>query len=768
MVQRRVSFAEKSQVRLYDKDHRNSEGSVPSSPEQDQEQDNDPPPPVTNDENTYPGASKFRPRRKSSLRRSFGTDMGTGEESMELDTTKIIALTDELKLTDEVWGGSDDEVGYDEDDMEMTEIIRRQSVASRRRSSMHRRSLAPPEETEQDKSVSEVGESEDDRSHTDFTVPLGQPLRKPEPPPDEWHALRAVTHAGANDSVSEDGDPEPSELEDAISRLKVARDSLGLGGGDPAGGDHSFASTESDSFTQDPADFANADRTIDITSMLRRASSGTFTDPSQESTSDYGNSRTHDTDEQIRLPLTLPQETQPPPVHPDPPTLSSSVSSKPPPIFQKPAPIRSTQPVFKPPTAETPKATLIGTGSVFKPRPLERQSVFSLQKPLARSVSPSTTDTTDTQPQKRSITETDKPHEERPTPGKRPVVSHLTAPSTLRASSAPPQESPSKGTTPTSSSGKKAGLTSSPRKPSFSARGHASSVSGLRRTSASFTHGQKSGTAEPMILAFGSRVPAPVKGRKSAPGGISSPSKKASSLPPEGGEPISRSPVPTVVQEPQEEDMELEQDDGVPEPAPSPPPKPPTPPPRAKSPAVSPEDHTQELAEERPRIEIIAPPEDDNATGRWRDEVTTASPPGSAEEVCSRLGDVWTRAYASQICISIEQFLAMTGTEFMEHLVAPRRSSIHPSLLASSSTSDHAQEVPLADYLVGMFVDLPHWTLYDEVSKDLQERIETFKEFYQKAEEDVRKDTPDLFREFVESDDSFKEALIVSSWSSHA
>jgi len=104
----------------------------------------------------------------------------------------------------------------------------------------------------------------------------------------------------------------------------------------------------------------------------------------------------------------------------------------------------------------------------------------------------------------------------------------------------------------------------------------------------------------------------------------------------------------------------------------------------------------------------------------------------------------------------------MTGTEFMEHLVAPRRSSVHPSLLASSATSDNAQDIPLADYVVAMFVDLPHWTLYDEVSKDLQDRVEGFKEFYQKAEEDVKKDTPDLFREFVESDNSFREALIVS------
>ena len=98
----------------------------------------------------------------------------------------------------------------------------------------------------------------------------------------------------------------------------------------------------------------------------------------------------------------------------------------------------------------------------------------------------------------------------------------------------------------------------------------------------------------------------------------------------------------------------------------------------------------------------------------------------------------------------------------MEHLVAPRRSSIHPSLLASSASPDNAQDIPLADYVVAMFVDLPHWTLYDEVSKDLQDRVEAFKEFYQKAEEDVKKDTPDLFREFVESDNSFREALIVS------
>jgi len=647
MVQRRVSFADKSQVRLYDRDRRDSEGSIPSSPEQDPEQAADQPPPVANDENAYPGASKSRPRRRSSLRRSFGTDIGAGEESMELDTTRIITLTDELKLTDEGWDSSDHEVDYDEGDMDMTEVVRRQSVALRRRSSMHKRSLAPPEETEQDRSVSEAGDSEDGRPHMDFTVPLGQPLRKPEPPPEEWHALRAVTHAGANDSISEDGDPEPNELEDAISRLMVARDSLGLSGDGLAGGDHSFASTESDSFTQDPADFANADRTMDITGMLRRASSGAFTDPSQESTSEYSNSRGHNTDEQIRLPISLPQENQSPSIYPDLSKLSSSASTKPPPIFQKPTSTQPPQSVFKPPTTETPKATLLTAGNVFNPRPLERQSVFSLQKPPAKPNVPTTvlTVTTETQPQKRPITETEKPVEERPTPGKRQAVSHLTAPSTSRASSAPPEGSPSKGTTPTPSSpGKKAGLTSSPRKPGFPAQGRTSSVSGLRRTSTSFAHGRRPSTAGSTALAFGTRVPAPVKGRKSAPGEISSPSKKASSLPPERDELVTLPSVSTAVQEPQdEESVEQERDDAAPEPGQPPSPsKLPSPPPRAESPGAPPEGGAQGLGEERPEIEI-SPPEEDDTTGRWRDEVTMAGNPESTEEVGSEPDSVFER-----------------------------------------------------------------------------------------------------------------------------
>ena len=617
-IQHRVSFAEKSQVRLYDKDHRNSEGSVLSSPEQDPEQDSDQPSPVFRNENAYLGANKSHPRRGSS---SFGTDINGGEESMELDTTKIIVLTDELKLTDEGWNGSDQEPSYGEGDMDMTEIVRRQSVALRRRSSMHRQSLAPPEETAQDKSVSEIRESKGGRSHTDFTAPLGQSLQKPEPPPDEWHALRAVTRARADDSVLEDGETEFNELDNAISRLMVARDSLGLSGDCLPGGDNSFASTESDSFTQGHPGFLDADRKMNITGMLRRASSGTFTNPSQ------------DTNEPIKLPVALPLENPKSPfTQPDRLKISASVSTKPPPVFKKSTPTQPSQPVPEPPTTETPRAAPSSSSGVFKPPPLEEQSLFSLQKPPARLNASTTAATTITnaRPRKRLIIETEKPLEERPTPRKRPAISHPTAPSTLRTSSAPPEASPPKGTVPTSSSpGKKARPISSLRKPSFPVPSRSSSVPGLRGTSSPFTHGQKPDTNELKALAFSRRVHAPVQRRKSASGYLPGPSKKTS-LFPHQEKPISQRPAPASIQEPRAEG-DTGRGGEAPDPAPSP-----SPLLRSQSPVTFAEEDAQGSDEERSGIEIT-PPKDDGATGRWRHEVIVPGSPESAQDVGSGL-----------------------------------------------------------------------------------------------------------------------------------
>ena len=140
------------------------------------------------------------------------------------------------------------------------------------------------------------------------------------------------------------------------------------------------------------------------------------------------------------------------------------------------------------------------------------------------------------------------------------------------------------------------------------------------------------------MLAFGTRVPVPIKGRKSAPGDIHSPSKETSSLPPERDGPGSPPLASTAVQEPRnEEDVELKRSDAAIEPVQLPPSsKSPSPPPRAESPEAPPEEDAQESGEERPEFEIT-PPEEDDATGRWRDEVTMASDPESAEEVGSEL-----------------------------------------------------------------------------------------------------------------------------------
>ena len=79
--------------------------------------------------------------------------------------------------------------------------------------------------------------------------------------------------------------------------------------------------------------------------------------------------------------------------------------------------------------------------------------------------------------------------------------------------------------------------------------------------------------------------------------------------------------------------MVLERDGEVPEPVQPPPPsKSPSLSPRPKNLEVFPEGDAQESGEEQPETEVT-PLEDNDTTGRWRDEVTVGSNPESAEEV---------------------------------------------------------------------------------------------------------------------------------------
>ncbi|KDQ54882.1 hypothetical protein JAAARDRAFT_37995 [Jaapia argillacea MUCL 33604] len=167
-----------------------------------------------------------------------------------------------------------------------------------------------------------------------------------------------------------------------------------------------------------------------------------------------------------------------------------------------------------------------------------------------------------------------------------------------------------------------------------------------------------------------------------------------------------------------------------------------------------------------------------NPTEQWRMDVEAAGPAGlEAEPFEEDEGPA----------ISIEQFLTMTGIKFMDELTVPRRSTIHRSALqprdgkrrrSSSSTGEGAEEdeeevqIPLAEYVTAMTVDVPQLELYLLVAKDLRAWIEHGKVNFKQAEEEVAKVTPELFKEFSSCDEEdrldFQQTLKLIKAYAHA
>ena len=110
--------------------------------------------------------------------------------------------------------------------------------------------------------------------------------------------------------------------------------------------------------------------------------------------------------------------------------------------------------------------------------------------------------------------------------------------------------------------------------------------------------------------------------------------------------------------------------------------------------------------------------------------------------------------------ISIEQFFEMTGIRFMDEIAAPRRSIAYPSALRPSRQTSNEAQIPLAEYVVAMAIDVPQLELYTHVSKDLQAWIERIQGIFLEAEEEVLKMTPQLFQEFVSTDETEQAELI--------
>ncbi|PIL30949.1 hypothetical protein GSI_07118 [Ganoderma sinense ZZ0214-1] len=257
LVNRRVSFAAHTHVRLFHIQSPDSASPEESSPAGSSPADPPAPAFITraeNDENALPG------RRRSSIRRrSSGVYSEFGERSMDMDLDDTAPLPqDFLPQREDALNGSaveDDEFSEDEDesDMEVTEAIalnieRKRSLSlggnraslagpGRRRSSVvtvtqhqSENQPPPPQEVGETSAIQEEGEGEsfaDDvttsSAHTgssymtegssgepmEFTIPVLQSMRQPKEPDPVWLQLRAMTHAG-----SEPYEPPPPESDD--------------------------------------------------------------------------------------------------------------------------------------------------------------------------------------------------------------------------------------------------------------------------------------------------------------------------------------------------------------------------------------------------------------------------------------------------------------------------------------------------------------------------------------------------------------------------
>lgn len=105
----------------------------------------------------------------------------------------------------------------------------------------------------------------------------------------------------------------------------------------------------------------------------------------------------------------------------------------------------------------------------------------------------------------------------------------------------------------------------------------------------------------------------------------------------------------------------------------------------------------------------------------------------------------------------------MTGIKFMDELTAPRRSTMHLRPRDRRTSSGELPDIPLAEYVMAMVIDVPQLELYSHVSNDLQAWIEQSKKVYEQAEEEAAKITPELFREYSQATEDGQAELLVGA-----
>ncbi|KAG9314627.1 hypothetical protein JVU11DRAFT_5432 [Chiua virens] len=726
---RRVSFANHAHVRLFEvsEQNTNSTTSPQSSPAAEPEPDT---PRATNDENAYPDAP--RSRRRSSARHSIAFSEGGGEESMEMDTddtgfspSAFLRTGNEATIDDEFndWDGPSGG-----DDMDVTEVIPRNIVRNRSLSfGVSRRPLAnlaisqspgnvhddvsnEVSYVEEDSAQSQSFASEGDVSQPmEFTVPL---IRPPEPPSEAWLALRSATHSGSTPYIPSSDDDgvdggggggggiQEMELTDAVSRLQAARASFGLGDvGGGEGVENSFTSTEDSFIDEDVGDGEERNQTVNVTQLMRRVSLG----PSADSTmTSVFSSQEQSREEAINQAV--------PESRPSAPFTGSQEQSsipEPPPTVPSTDP-GSLYPEVPPddyPTGSTPNPT----EPVSSP---DRPPVFSAPQPTASEAQsvPATSSLTTSIPEPLNFTFNPKPRFPA-SPARSRSTSPAKAPQSLKkftAAFAPPVARPSRKQpndaldTPDPSPGKRPAerLSITPGRGTGAVRVLMSPSKDSPLQLASF-HGETGPSKRPSV---GVRWPPGYSAQRKSLGNVFpnppttttiSPTRKSTGQPasltsfddPEGREQYSELPTPLG---------------DIPNLAFL----------RRKSSAHTLDDQNTQ-------------PDHDNDV-QQRSEV-------EEEGVEDSQGPR----------ISIEQFFEMTGIRFMDDIAAPRRSVVNPSVLRPSRRASMEAQIPLAEYVVAMAVNVPQLELYSH-----------------EAGEEAQKATPPLFQEFVSTDESGQAELL--------
>jgi len=104
----------------------------------------------------------------------------------------------------------------------------------------------------------------------------------------------------------------------------------------------------------------------------------------------------------------------------------------------------------------------------------------------------------------------------------------------------------------------------------------------------------------------------------------------------------------------------------------------------------------------------------------------------------------------------------MTGIRFLDELGEPRHLAIFPSQLSARQHPSIQTKSTLADYIVSMAVDAPQLELYSRVAADVRGCVKQSKEVHRRAEAEVAKVIPILFREYSTTDEETRAGLLVS------